>query len=148
MARLPGRGRRRRRDEEEEEEELYEDEEDDDSSLLSQVTALNEEILSRERRIIDLEGRTKTSLSGMQFITIVLIGPLFLAFVTLGILIVWKTTSNPTVVAPHLDVILLAFAIFANPVTAAASAIMSLMSDEIKSRIARDDEEAERKSNE
>ena len=142
MARLP----RRRRKREEEEEELYEDEEEDES-LLGQVATLNTELLDRERRIIDLEGRTKTSLSGMQFITIVLIGPLFLAFVTLGILIVWKTTSNPTVVAPHLDVILLAFAIFANPVTAAASAIMSLMSDEIKSRIARDDEEAERKVN-
>mgnify|MGYP001379190467 CR=1 FL=1 len=143
MARLP----RRRRKREEEEEELYEDEEEDEP-LLGQIATLNTELLDRERRIIDLEGRTKTSLSGMQFITIVLIGPLFLAFVTLGILIVWKTTSNPTVVAPHLDVILLAFAIFANPVTAAASAIMSLMSDEIKSRIARDDEEAERKSNE
>ena len=143
MARLPGRRRRRQ----EEEEEIFDDEEED-SALLRQVSTLNEELLDRERRIIDLEGRTKTSLSGMQFITIVLIGPLFLAFVTLGILIVWKTTSNPTVVAPHLDVILLAFAIFANPVTAAASAIMSLMSDEIKSRIARDDEEAERKSNE
>ena len=143
MARLP----RRRRKREEEEEELYEDEEEDEP-LLGQIATLNTELLDRERRIIDLEGRTKTSLSGMQFITIVLIGPLFLAFVTLGILIVWKTTSNPTVVAPHLDVILLAFAIFANPVTAAASAIMSLMSDEIKSRIARDDEEAERKANE
>ena len=142
MARLPGRRRRRQ----EEEEEIFDDEEED-SALLRQVSTLNEELLDRERRIIDLEGRTKTSLSGMQFITIVLIGPLFLAFVTLGILIVWKTTSNPTVVAPHLDVILLAFAIFANPVTAAASAIMSLMSDEIKSRIARDDEEAERKAN-
>ena len=139
MARLPGRRRRRQ----EEEEEIFDDEEED-SALLRQVSTLNEELLDRERRIIDLEGRTKTSLSGMQFITIVLIGPLFLAFVTLGILIVWKTTSNPTVVAPHLDVILLAFAIFANPVTAAASAIMSLMSDEIKSRIARDDEEAAR----
>jgi hypothetical protein len=142
MARLP----RRRRKREEEEEELYDDEEEDEP-LLGQIATLNTELLDRERRIIDLEGRTKTSLSGMQFITIVLIGPLFLAFVTLGILIVWKTTSNPTVVAPHLDVILLAFAIFANPVTAAASAIMSLMSDEIKSRIARDDEEAERKVN-
>ena len=142
MARLPRRQRKR----EEEEEELYDDEEEDEP-LLGQIATLNTELLDRERRIIDLEGRTKTSLSGMQFITIVLIGPLFLAFVTLGILIVWKTTSNPTVVAPHLDVILLAFAIFANPVTAAASAIMSLMSDEIKSRIARDDEEAERKVN-
>ena len=60
---------------------------------------------------------------------IVLVGPLFLAFVTLGVLIVWKTTSNPSVVAPHLDIILVSFAIFANPVTAAAGVITGLLVD-------------------
>ena len=50
-------------------------------------------------------------------------------------LIVWKTTSKPETIAPHLDIILVAFAIFANPVTAAASIIVSLMQDEIKARI-------------
>jgi len=89
--------------------------------------------------IAELELRTKTTLTGSQFLTIVLVGPLFLAFVTLGVLIVWKTTSKPAEIAPHLDIILVAFAIFANPVTAAAAAVVSLMSDEIKSKMGGED---------
>lgn len=96
---------------------------------------LRGQLLEAHRRIIDLESRTKTTLTGTQLLVILLVGPLFLAFVTLGILIVWKTTSNPTVVAPHLDIILLAFAIFANPVSAATGVIVGLMADEIKSKI-------------
>ena len=53
----------------------------------------------------------------------------FLAFVTLGVLIVWKTTSKPAEIAPHLDIILVAFAIFANPVTAAAGVIVAMMQE-------------------
>lgn len=99
------------------------------------IVKLEEELLQARSRVVDLEAKTKTTLTGGQFLTIVLIGPLFLAFVTLGVLIVWKTTSKPSEIAPHLDIILVAFAIFANPVTAAASVIVSLMSDEIKSKI-------------
>jgi len=51
------------------------------------------------------------------------------------VLIVWKTTSKPAEIAPHLDIILVAFSIFALPVTGAAAAIVSIMSDEIKGRI-------------
>jgi hypothetical protein len=64
----------------------------------------------------------------------VLVGPLFLAFVTLGVLIVWKTTSNPTTVAPHLDIILVAFSIFSNPVSAAAGVITGLLVDAEKGK--------------
>ena len=53
----------------------------------------------------------------------------FLAFVALGVIIVWKVTSKPAEVAPHLDIILVAFAIFANPVTAAAGVIVGRMKD-------------------
>ena len=99
------------------------------------VFELEQELLEAKTKIVELEAKTKTTLTGGQFLTIVLIGPLFLAFVTLGVLIVWKTTSKPETIAPHLDIILVAFAIFANPVTAAASIIVSLMQDEIKARI-------------
>ena len=99
------------------------------------VFELEQELLEAKNKIVELEAKTKTTLTGGQFLTIVLIGPLFLAFVTLGVLIVWKTTSKPETIAPHLDIILVAFAIFANPVTAAASIIVSLMQDEIKARI-------------
>ena len=96
---------------------------------------LQGELQEAHQRIMELEARTKTTLTGTQFLTIVLIGPLFLAFVTLGVLIVWKTTSKPAEIAPHLDIILVAFSIFALPVTGAAAAIVSIMSDEIKGRI-------------
>ena len=99
------------------------------------VNELESELLNSERRIVELEAKTKTTLTGGQFLTMVLVGPLFLAFVTLGVLIVWKTTSKPAEIAPHLDIILVAFAIFVNPVTAAASVIVALMQDEIKSRL-------------
>ena len=100
---------------------------------------LQEELQEAHRRIVELEARTKTTLTGTQFLTIVLVGPLFLAFVTLGVLIVWKTTSKPAEIAPHLDIILVAFSIFALPVTGAAAAIVSIMSDEIKGRIQADE---------
>ena len=103
--------------------------------LQDRIKELEQNLLESERKNIELEAKTKTTLTGGQFLTIVLIGPLFLAFVTLGVLIVWKTTSKPSEIAPHLDIILVAFAIFANPVTAAASVIVSLMSDEIKSKM-------------
>ena len=91
-----------------------------------------EELLEARQRIVELEAATKTTLTGSQFLTIVLVGPLFLAFVALGVLIVWKTTSKPAEIAPHLDIILVAFAIFSTPVTAAAGVIVGLMSDESK----------------
>ena len=93
---------------------------------------LREELIVAQRKIVDLEASTKTTLTGSQFLCIVLVGPLFLAFVALGVIIVWKVTSRPAEIAPHLDIILVAFAIFANPVTAAAGVIVGLMSDELK----------------
>ena len=96
---------------------------------------LERELLSARLQIVELQAKTKTPLTGAQFLTFVLIGPLVLACVTLGVLIVWKTTSKPAEVAPHLDIILVAFSIFALPVTSSAGVIVGLMSDEIKSRI-------------
>jgi len=95
---------------------------------------LQKELIDARSKIAELEQKTKTTLSGTQFLVMTLIGPLFLAFVTLGVLIVWKTTSSPTTVAPHLDIILVAFSIFALPVTSAAGVLTSLLVDEVKSK--------------
>ena len=95
-------------------------------------TELQEELLQAKAKIVELEASTKTTLTGSQFLTIVLVGPLFLAFVTLGVLIIWKPTSKPAEIAPHLDIILVAFSIFSVPVTSAAGVIVGLMSDELK----------------
>ena len=96
---------------------------------------IEEELLEARRKIVELEASTKTVLTGSQFLTIILVGPLFLSFCALGTLIVWKVTSKPAEVAPHLDVILLALSIFSLPVTSAAGSIVALMSDEIKSKL-------------
>ena len=101
---------------------------------------LEEELVDAKQKIIELEASTKTTLTGSQFLVIVLVGPLFLAFVTLGVLIVYKVTSKPAEVAPHLDVILLALSIFSLPVTSAAAAIVGIMSDELKAKIGGKDE--------
>ena len=89
----------------------------------------SEELLEAKQKIIELEASTKTTLTGSQFLVIVLVGPLFMAFVTLGVLIVYNVTSKPAEVAPHLDVILLALNIFSLPVTSAAAAIVGMMSE-------------------
>ena len=95
----------------------------------------SEELLEAKQKIIELEASTKTTLTGSQFLVIILVGPLFMAFVTLGVLIVYKVTSKPAEVAPHLDVILLALSIFSLPVTSAAAAIVGIKSDELKAKI-------------
>ena len=95
---------------------------------------LEKELLDAKAEIVELKASTKTTLTGSQFLTIVLVGPLFLAFVTLGVLIVWKTTSKPAEIAPHLDIILVAFAIFANPVTAAAGVIVGMMQEDVRKK--------------
>ena len=97
-------------------------------------TKLQDQLIEAKAKIAELEQKTKTTLSGEEFLVIVLVGPLFLAFVTLGVLIVWKTTSNPTTVAPHLDIILVAFSIFSNPVSAAAGVITGLLVDSEKGK--------------
>ena len=94
------------------------------------LKSTEEELLEAKAKIVELEARTKTTLTGSQFLTIVLVGPLFLAFVALGVIIVWKVTSRPAEVAPHLDIILVAFAIFANQVTAAAGVIVGMMQED------------------
>ena len=95
---------------------------------------LETELVDAKAKIVELESKTKTTLTGSQFLTIVLVGPLFLAFVTLGVLIVWKTTSKPAEIAPHLDIILVACAIFANPVTASAGVIVGMMQDDVRKK--------------
>ena len=99
----------------------------------NEIIAMREELAAAREEIASLKVKATTTLSGNEFITILLIGPVIAAFVILGIIIVWKTTSNPDQVAPHLDIILVAFAIFSNPVSGALGAVVGKFADE-KSR--------------
>ena len=99
---------------------------------MTELDDIREELAKAREEIGSLRVKATTTLSGTEFLTLLMLGPVVAAFVILGIIIVWKTTSNPDQVAPHLDIILVAFAIFATPVGAGLAAITSRFSDEGK----------------
>ena len=45
-------------------------------AVLEKENDLQEELLEARKRIVELEAGTKTTISGSQFLTIVLVGPL------------------------------------------------------------------------
>jgi|TARA_R100000306_G_C4289928_1_gene99526 glucan phosphoethanolaminetransferase (alkaline phosphatase superfamily) len=79
---------------------------------------ITEELIQARVEIERLKSKSSTTLSGTEFLTLLFVLPIILCFVILGTIIIWKTTSNPSEVAPHLDIILVAFAMFSGPVTA------------------------------
>jgi glucan phosphoethanolaminetransferase (alkaline phosphatase superfamily) len=85
---------------------------------MAQERDFTEELLQARVEIERLKAKTSTTLSGTEFLTLLFVLPIILSFVCLGIIIIWKTTSNPAEVAPHLDIILVAFSMFSGPVTA------------------------------
>jgi hypothetical protein len=101
---------------------------------LAEIDEMREELRLAREDIASLRVKATTTLSGTEFLTLLMLGPVVAAFVILGTVIIWKATSNPDQVAPHLDIILVAFAIFATPVGAGLAAITSRFSDEGKKK--------------
>ena len=79
---------------------------------------ITEELIQARVEIERLKAKTSTTLTGTEFLTLLFVLPIILSFVILGVIIVWKTTSNPAAVAPHLDIVLVAMGLFSGPVTA------------------------------
>ena len=79
---------------------------------------ITEELIQARVEIERLKAKTSTTLTGTEFLTLLFVLPIILSFVILGVIIVWKTTSNPAEVAPHLDIVLDAMGLFSGPVTA------------------------------
>jgi hypothetical protein len=94
------------------------------------IGELREELGEAREEIAKLRIKATTTLTGTEFLTLIFLLPIVSAFVILGIIIVWKTTSNPAEVAPYLDIILLALAIFSNPVSASLGLIVGRYADE------------------
>ena len=42
-----------------------------------------------------LRGKTSTTLSGTEFLTLLFMMPIIISFVLMGTTIIWRTTSNP-----------------------------------------------------
>ena len=85
---------------------------------MAELDEIHEELIEARVEIERLKAKTSTTLTGTEFLTLLFVLPIILSFVCLGIIIVWKTTSNPTEVAPHLDIVLVAMGLFSGPVTA------------------------------
>ena len=99
---------------------------------MSELDDLREQLADTRVELEKVKLRATTTLSGAEFLTLIMLAPVVAAFVILGIIIVWQTTSNPATVAPHLDIILVAFAIFATPVGAGLAAITARFAAEGK----------------
>ena len=99
---------------------------------MAEIDDLRAELTETRIELEKVKLRATTTLSGAEFLTLIMLAPVVAAFVILGIIIVWKTTSNPAAVAPHLDIILVAYAIFATPTTAGLAAITARFAREEK----------------
>ena len=97
---------------------------------MAEIDDIKEELALAREEIAELRVKATTTLSGNEFLTLLMVFPVIAAFVVLGVVIVWKTTSNPDQVAPHLDIILVAFAIFSNPVSGAIGAVVGKFAEE------------------
>ena len=99
---------------------------------------ITEELIQARVEIERLKAKTSTTLSGTEFLTLLFVLPVILSFVCLGILIVYKTTSNPAEVAPHLDIVLVAMGLFSGPVTAFIATISQRLVAEGKQKTVED----------
>ena len=99
---------------------------------MAEIDDLRAELTETRVELEKVKLRATTTLSGSEFLTLIMLAPVVAAFVILGIIIGWKTTSNPAAVAPHLDIILVAYAIFATPTTAGLAAITARFAKEEK----------------
>ena len=99
-----------------------------------QLTQLQERLIESTAEIERLKAKSTTTLSGAEFMTILMVFPVILSFVILGVIIVGKTTSNPTEVAPHLDIVLVAMGLFSGPVTAFIATLAQRLMTESKAK--------------
>ena len=86
---------------------------------------IREELIKAREEIAELKLKTTPVLSADHFLALVVTVPLLGAFTILGIVLVWKTTSNPAASAPYLRDWLLVLSIFSSPVSAIVCAIVS-----------------------
>jgi hypothetical protein len=96
------------------------------------------QLLDARIEIERLRAKTTTTLTGTEFLTLLFVMPVILSFTVLGILICYKTLNNPAEVAPHLDIVLVAFALFSGPVTAFIAAMAQRLVAEGKNKTTED----------
>lgn len=68
---------------------------------MAEERSITEQLVEARVEIERLRNKSSTTLSGTEFLTLLFVMPLILSFVILGVVVVWRTTSNPAEVAPH-----------------------------------------------
>jgi uncharacterized membrane protein len=106
-----------------------------------ELDAIREELYQTRTELATVKLRSTTVISGTELLVLMCFFPMVAAFVILAIIIVWKVTSNPESVGPYLDIILLALAVVANPVSAGMGALLGRYSEEVKNRKRQADED-------
>ena len=103
---------------------------------MAEERSITEELIQARVEIERLKAKTSTTLTGTEFLTLLFMMPIILSFVLMGTVIIWRTTSNPAEVAPHLDLVLVAMGLFSGPVTAfIATLAQRLVNDGKKSSV-------------
>ena len=95
---------------------------------------ITEELIQARVEIERLKAKTSTTLTGTEFLTLLFMMPIILSFVLMGTVIIWRTTSNPAEVAPHLDLVLVAMGLFSGPVTAFIATLAQRMVNDGKGK--------------
>ena len=101
---------------------------------MAEIDDLRAELTETRVELERVKLRATTTLSGTEFLTLILLAPVVAAFVILGIIIIWKVTSSPETVGPYLDIILLALAVVSNPVSAGVGTLMGRYAEEVKQK--------------
>ena len=107
------------------------------------IQDLREELYLAREELANVKLRSTTVISGTELLVILCFFPMVAAFVVLAIIIVWRVTQNPAEVGPFLDIILLALAVVANPVSAGIGMLMGRYSEDVKTRKKKADNDEE-----
>ena len=107
------------------------------------IQDLREELYQASEELANVKLRSTTVISGTELLVILCFFPMVAAFVALSIIIVWRVTQSPAEVGPFLDIILLALAVVANPVSAGIGMLMGRYSEDVKTRKKKADKDEE-----
>ena len=107
------------------------------------IQDLREELYLAREELANVKLRSTTVISGTELLVILCFFPMVAAFVALSIIIVWRVTQSPAEVGPFLDIILLALAVVANPVSAGIGMLMGRYSEDVKTRKKKADKDEE-----
>ena len=107
------------------------------------IQDLREELYLAREELANVKLRSTTVISGTELLVILCFFPMVAAFVVLSIIIVWRVTQSPAEVGPFLDIILLALAVVANPVSAGIGMLMGRYSEDVKTRKKKADKDEE-----